>query len=184
MPSGVGQKAKQVVEEAVADLQIGPAKTTSLALHDLRFVGPLVPWKNFKNDVRDTYQNASWEEHQAILKHRPKGTTGIHRVERELLFCGNELSVQGRFMQNIGQIMSVISSAMGQNLVFGDINSCINRKDPRLMPDVAFMTPQGLLRGLGEIKAPWVPQHCLKKASNNGMLRKVLGRYTKSPLSL
>lgn len=184
MPSGVGQKAKQVVEEAVADLQIGPVKTTSVALHDLRFVGPLVPWQNFKNDVRNTYQNTSWGEHQANLKHRPKGTTIFHHVERELVFCGNELSVQGRFMQNIGQIMSVISSAMGQNLVFGDINSCINRKDPRLISDVAFMTPQGLLRGLGEVEALWAPQHCLKKAADDGMLRKVLGRYINSTLFL
>lgn len=115
MLSGVGQNAKQLLEEAASDLRVRLVETTFVSLQDLRSVGPLVLCRNFNDDIQNTFQNTNLKEHQAILKRRSKGTTGAHYAEGVLVFCGNEVSVQGRYMQSIGQIMSVISSAMVQN---------------------------------------------------------------------
>jgi hypothetical protein len=86
--------------------------------------------------------------------------------------------VQSRFVQNIGQVMSAVSVAMGVNLVFADYKASQGRATGSKVPDITCMTQNRAVRILGEIKTPWVNQHDLEAAIMIGgaRFRRVFGK--------
>jgi hypothetical protein len=120
MPSGIAQKAKAVLKERCPDLARSPHATNSSAIHDIDFLGTLYPWMNFEVDVKTSCATFDWTKLGLVLSHKPKGEPGAAYLSHEHVVCGDETGVQGRFQNNVGQVLSAAFRAAGQPLVFGD----------------------------------------------------------------
>ena len=83
--------------------------------------------------------------------------------------------MQGRFEQNVGQIMTAVFASQGVDVVFGDFKS--SRASYSKAPDVDGTTWLGELRFVGELKVPWVFAHSLELALlNERHFRDLLGK--------
>jgi hypothetical protein len=95
--TGRAQRAKEVVEERIPDLHLGPRTTESPAIRDLTFKGPLKLWDTFHREVLATHQQWPWRKSSASLTHRPLGPRNAFNLANEHVLVGDEHGVQGRF---------------------------------------------------------------------------------------
>jgi len=176
MKSGQAQRAKDLVEQAIPDLLVGPGATQSSAIHKIDFIGPLDVWDDFEKDVMAAYDQHDWHKHRTTLAHRPSGPLGPNNTATEHVHTGDEHGVQGRFQQNIGQIMTAIFKSQGMQLSFGDFK-CAS-EDYENTPDAAGVDNAGALIFVGELKVPWVKAHFLRELiSDEKRFRRILGQW-------
>ncbi|OQD69307.1 hypothetical protein PENPOL_c002G10652 [Penicillium polonicum] len=177
-------RAKQILQAPLPPLNVGTSKTTSSALHGLEYVGTLSPWPNFKSQVEAFYNT------QAFARSAKAAVSpGLHNVDPEIVCVGDEHGLQGRFQQAIGQVLGAALEAQGVNLHFADFK-CSGLQYQNV-PDVVGLSTivqgtavQGttvqsrkVLRLVGELKVPWVPQHSLRDAYDKPQrLRHILGQ--------
>lgn len=172
MPTAIPQRAKEVVEQPLPDLCIGPSKTTSSAIHDSRFVGTLREWVRFEDLVWNACHVHNWRSHNHVLYHKTSGTPGICHLSREHVHVGDEHGVQGRFQHHIGQVVTAILSSQQNGVSFADFKASTSPYAKN--PDVA----------VGELKTPWVVAHDLSRAVRFEYLRRVLGKLDGSILEI
>lgn len=167
-------RVKQILQSPLPPLNQGSSKTSSSALHRLRYVGSLGPWPNFQNQVEAAY-NAQAFSRSTTSPVSP----GPHQVDPDIVSVGDEHGLQGRFQQAIGQVLGVALEAQGINLSFGDFKcSGIIYEN---IPDVIGLsrTIQGNdeLSLIGELKVPWVLAHSISDAYHTPKgLRRLLGQ--------
>ena len=183
MPSGKAVRSKDLIETKLPDLLVGPDATTSSALHNLRFVGPLMPWPNFLDNIRNRRRNATWSPEILDYRYKQMATKPAANMDDEHIRVGDEGGVQGRFNQQIGQSISAVCKAAAIDVSFGDYKSTRTRVLQGKVPDTVMMTNAGDLLVVGEVKVPWVPKHDLRNAEVKGRLRHILGMYIKTPSS-
>ena len=173
MPSGIAQRPADIVKQPLPELAAGPGQTRNFAIHPIRFIGGLTPWANFNQQVIEVFDRHRWSS--ATLLHRPMGTARFYTTGQDFVRCGDETGVQGRFEQNVGQIMTAVFASQGVDVVFGDFKS--SRASYSKTPDVAGTTWLGELRFVGELKVPWVFAHSLELALlNERHFRDLLGK--------
>lgn len=170
--------SREVVRAPLPELGTGPAETTHSALQKKWYIGRMVEWTNFQRDASQHFDNTNWNSHRQTLTYRAVGEPSSASLVREHYRCGDETGVRGRFIQNIGQVMSGVSVAMNVDLVFADYKASRGPAIDGQVPDIVVMTRDGWLRMLGEIKTPWVGDHNLNTAVHNGgpHFRNVLGK--------
>lgn len=156
---GRSERAKQVVEKRIPPLKRGPGGTRSSALHEIKYIGPLHKWTSFERDVSAALDQQDWHRHTCIVAYSPSGPTGPHNIANEQVYVGDETGVQGRFQQNIGQTMSAVFGSQGYDIAFADFKS--SGHSYQRTPDIIIMDAQGNIKAVGELKAPWVPEHQL-----------------------
>ncbi|KAJ9223709.1 hypothetical protein DTO271D3_8055 [Paecilomyces variotii] len=123
--------------------------TYSSAVHKhLRFVGELVFWDDFKVIVRKNFNGifGQWDKGNARpldVELREPNENSLHH---EHYVCGEEISVNGRYTNNVLQVMSAVAKELGFPVRFGDWNASFQRtkdspsKDKsRKLPDYAVL---------------------------------------------
>ncbi|KAJ5815658.1 hypothetical protein N7474_007435 [Penicillium riverlandense] len=158
---GKSKRAKNVVDERLPPLKRGPKSTTSSALHQIKYAGRLEQWITFQKEVTEAVNQQEWHQHPGIVGYGPSGQPGHHNVAHEQVCVGDETGVQGRFQQNVGQAMSAVFSSQSYDLRFADFK-CSASSYSRT-PDSIIMDSQGSIKAVGELKAPWVPDHQVNK---------------------
>ncbi|KAK2760838.1 hypothetical protein FQN54_002077 [Arachnomyces sp. PD_36] len=149
-------KARDLVRSKLPDLRIGDHKTKSDSTHALEFQGMLGYWANFELEVRKSTLSQQWSAddlaHQTTAQQPSR-----YYLSREHYMCGDEYSVQGRFGQNIGHVMSAVFGSLGFDVRLGDFKSCSpDVKIDGKVPDFVLATKSGKLLATGEGKTPWV----------------------------
>jgi hypothetical protein len=91
-----GQALRQLIEDRLPDPIPGPSMTTTNALHDLHFCATLGLWDSFEMNVRDTSSSIVLPDNVLSCAPLPAHLSPFH-LSNEQVFCGNEISVQGRF---------------------------------------------------------------------------------------
>jgi hypothetical protein len=160
--------SREVVRAPLPDIIAGPGTTSSSALHRIWFHGRIGEWNNFERDALQYFQTIDWNRHRQVISYRAVSGPSPASLAREHFHCGDEVGVQSRFVQNVGQVMSAVSVAMGVNLVFADYKASQGHATGSKVPDIICMTQNGGVRILGEIKTPWVNQHDLEMAITIG----------------
>lgn len=172
---------KVALEERLPDLVLAQSRTNSSAIHRIDYIGPLTPWPDFHENVETSFRNyRGWRKRQLDL--RPIGQPKPHSLLKEHVRVANELGVQGRWQQHIGQVMSGVFQAQDHQLTFTDFNAAgiqyIKRPDLILMDN----TPATLI--VGELKTPWVSDHILEnRMADVDGFRRALGMYFGGPPS-
>ncbi|KAJ5895329.1 hypothetical protein N7495_007020 [Penicillium taxi] len=90
-----------LLQQSLPSINIGPNFTQSSAIHNIQYIGPLRRWATFKNEVTTTFQNMNWSPVplSVTLVNAP-----IHGpLSNEHIRCGDEIGLQGRFDERVGQ---------------------------------------------------------------------------------
>ncbi|PYH33787.1 uncharacterized protein BO87DRAFT_437087 [Aspergillus neoniger CBS 115656] len=143
-----------IVSKPLPELEVGPGHTTSCAIHEIDYEGPLSPWVNFEREVEQQYVNHNW-------RLEPVGATEDnddpppHSLSREQVYVGDENGVQGRFVQNVGQAVGSAFASQLLDVRFGDFKSSLYPRGYKKVPDSVMETAAGGLLAVGELKTPW-----------------------------
>ena len=130
------------------------ARTTSSSNHTSRFEGVLGLWSSFESSVRQNTDAIDWTQHQTILQIRPTGSANL--LHHEHYVCGDEISVSGRFVQNVLHPSIAVGKEVGQRIRWGDSKTSQQGKDnQKNIPDFVALANEKDLRAVGELKTPW-----------------------------
>ena len=105
---------RDVVKERLPDIVRGEHRTHSISGSRTNYVGPFNEWGSFEKEVRATSQELMVSfpaELQDIMMYE-QPTTEQFSFGNELVVCGNEIGVSGRFTQHLGQVMSSIAQRL------------------------------------------------------------------------
>ncbi|GFN11023.1 hypothetical protein AtubIFM56815_008590 [Aspergillus tubingensis] len=166
--------ARELVQEPLPGLNIGPEKTTNHALHDVVFSGTLRPWPNFYQDVEATFINHNWVGGAiCAVENGPSP----HSLSHEHVRIGDEHGTQGRVNQSVGQAMGGIFRSQNMDISLGDYKSCTDTPtNYKKVPDSMLRNGAGAPYAVGEIKTPWIPRHDIKQAYlDEREFRRILG---------
>ncbi|KAJ5116647.1 hypothetical protein N7456_000995 [Penicillium angulare] len=101
---------KDLLLEPLPELRTGPNRTASQALHSTKFVGSLRPWSTFKTDVLSTFHH---HQFQTLPLYARVTSRRNDIFEEESFGVADEIGVQARFCDRVGQIMSTICKDEG-----------------------------------------------------------------------
>ncbi|PIG90079.1 hypothetical protein AARAC_001873 [Aspergillus arachidicola] len=167
--------SKIAVQERLPDLNISDARTTSSAIHNIDYLGPLCPWPNFLGDVEGEFLTHNWANNRHRLYLRPLGEPTPHSLWNEHCLVGNETGVQGRWQTHLGEVMSAVFQEQQFQLAFADFVS--SGKDYNKNPDLVMVNVTPDIMVVGELKVPWIEGHDLDEAILKILkLRRVLGQ--------
>ena len=170
------KRSRDIAISALPNLLVSDNRTTSSALHKIRFAGPLLPWTGFTTAAKTAYDNQQWSNRVIQI------STQARNLTDEKFFVGDEPGVHARFQQAAGQVLGAVFEAQSINMALGDFKStglAYNKT-----PDVVMLSlpdPQNnnaqQLRVVGEVKVPWLLEHRLDLcATNPTLLRKILAQ--------
>jgi hypothetical protein len=94
--------------------------TTSKAVHDIHFTGPLEPWDSFEKDVLDFCSTIKEKYELENILGYASSKPLPHDMSVEHFRCGEEISVSGRFVSNALHVASCIGRNVGLETIFGD----------------------------------------------------------------
>lgn len=130
------------------------SRTTGSSNHASRFEGVLGLWSSFESSVRQNTKAINWSQHQTILQSRPVGTN--NSLHHEHYICGDEISVSGRFVQNVLHPLIAVGKELGQEIQWGDSKTSEEGlKNTNDIPDFVALANGKHLRAVGELKTPW-----------------------------
>lgn len=143
--------AKDATSSSIPPLLIGKHHTTSSALHNLGYKGPLRRWSNFLRAVETDSKTRNWS--RRVIKYN-------ERLDEEVVEVGDEHGVQGRFQQSIGTVLGHVFRAQSIDLTFADFKTLGSSYYGT--PDVIIKSSNNELKVVGELKAPWIEDHRLR----------------------
>ncbi|KAE8344338.1 hypothetical protein BDV24DRAFT_160481 [Aspergillus arachidicola] len=143
--------SKIAVQERLPDLNISDARTTSSAIHNIDYLGPLCPWPNFLGDVEGEFLTHNWANNRHRLYLRPLGEPTPHSLLNEHCLVGNETGVQGRWQTHLGEVMSAVFQEQQFQLAFADFVS--SGKDYNKNPDLVMINVTPDIMVVGQILA-------------------------------
>jgi hypothetical protein len=124
-PSPIPLTTRTLLKQALPPLNYRAYyHTTSKALHDIHFTGPLEPWDGFEESVCNF--RSTVEKHydvEKILGYASSEPSKNDITFVESFHCGDELSVSGRYVANALHVMSAVGKDVGLETVFGDWKS-------------------------------------------------------------
>ena len=109
---------RDAIKERLPDLVNGQYRTQSISLARTCYVGPFREWRSFDEEVRANSENLVTSYPQKLndimMYEQPTGES--FSFGRELVVCGNEIGVSGRFSQHLGQVMSSVARRLDMPL--------------------------------------------------------------------
>lgn len=168
-----------VVKLRLPDLRKAPNTTTSDSTQNLEFTSSLCYWSEFEKEVRNCVLSQIWGS--GIRDHQLKEHLNTsYFYQNEFYFCGDEMSVQGRFAHRLGRVMGAVFFALRKDVKFGDFKACISSPLVRgKIPDFAMLSSNGTILAAGELKTPWKhkPSEAIK---DDFELRRILSKPSHS----
>ena len=138
--------------EPVIRSSLARPKSTSSGHHSF-YRGDLGCWDTFESTVRANSRTLPWRSHNEILQVLPNHRNAVHHEHYK---CGDELSVQSRYIQNVIQPVTAVSKQLGYKIEWGSSNSATKSKaDKTIVPDFAASTEGNQIRMVGEMKTKW-----------------------------
>ncbi|OJI91308.1 hypothetical protein ASPTUDRAFT_52982 [Aspergillus tubingensis CBS 134.48] len=163
--------AQDLVLQALPTLQIGPGHTTSSAIHKVSFTGKMRPWDNFVSDVESLCNAFQWKGNRVA---NTDSAPLPHHLSREQISVGDETGAQGRFHQNVGQVMGGVFLSEGLDIKFGDFKSCVLDEVYNRVPDSVMRRAAGSPLAVGEMKSPWVSSHRIRDTLLAGQIARYM----------
>lgn len=138
--------------ERIPDLKLSQESTSSVTIHAIDIVAPIKLWRGFEMQVRMATNNVNFNN--AIIDHRPAGFLSRHHISNEFYACSDEGDIQGRFNNNVSNVMAAIFQSSGIMCEFSSGHSTTTACGG--IPDnVLTMTNGTRALLVGEFKTPW-----------------------------
>ncbi|KAK2754652.1 hypothetical protein FQN54_006785 [Arachnomyces sp. PD_36] len=172
-----GYSANHLVTSPLPQLRRADKRTLYPSTQRLEYKATLGYWSNFEKEVREANLLQQWDP--SPLAHAPRGgSRNPFYLTNELYACGDEYSVQGRFAQNVGQVMTSVFGTLGMDGVFADYRACGGGGPHEKVPDYAMIADDSSLLAIGEMKTPWVHEFS-DDIKSEPRLRKALGQVAR-----
>ncbi|KAL9598458.1 MAG: hypothetical protein Q9219_004494, partial [cf. Caloplaca sp. 3 TL-2023] len=142
-----GYSSKDLVMSEIPELRQSSERTVSGSQSNQMFTGYMDKWTDFEKEVRDRFVGQQWPQHALIWE---ESNTHLS-IFSEQLMVANEKGVAGRFLQQVGHIMTGVGLDTGMRLRFGDWY----KPHERFLPDITIWDDQNVSRVAGEVKTPW-----------------------------
>ena len=127
----------------------------------------------FERDVRQNFVSQNWPADSLACTFGPQERRP-HDIYYEHMYCGDEITVVGRFGQHLGQTMSAVFLNLGMDIHFGDFKTTTTEISGKV-PDIILVDSAGSLKAVGEAKTPWM--HNIKDAQTRDIaFRHYLGK--------
>ncbi|KAM3087644.1 hypothetical protein ACMFMG_001721 [Clarireedia jacksonii] len=135
---------RDLLADRLPDLLTTGNSTTSISIHrDLEFRGVLVHWSDFEEEVVKCYEKhfPSDDPNAHILEFKPKQSSSVRHPEdlnhlyNEVLFVGEEHSVQGRFFQQAAAPVTVALQDKDYDMRYGDSKASTCQQANSKLPD-------------------------------------------------
>ena len=171
--------ARGVILSPLPDLEAGANRTSSHALHPDTFVGIEENWSSFFADVMRFFEATPWRSYTDTISYRPAPNAMAATIFAEHVPCGDETTIQSRFIQNVNQQLNVVCKSTNVDMVMTDYKTCVNRPVSGV-PDIVALNRAGILKVVGEMKVPWMDEHNLLmgKIKKNTCWKQLLGRLS------
>jgi hypothetical protein len=167
------ETARDLTYGSVPPLSRNKRGTVSSSLHKKWYDGPLAKWDLFEKHVYE-FSTRIDSLPNTVLSVKPSGPTNSrNHVWKEQYLCGDELSVSGRFVQQVLQPVSTLACELEMPRRFGDFKVCDAPIPSKVkLPDFVSVGPDTdiqvsrayrdipiesyhKLRLVGEAKTPW-----------------------------
>ncbi|PQE24266.1 phosphoglycerate mutase family protein [Rutstroemia sp. NJR-2017a BVV2] len=121
--------ASKLLAERIPDLLTTGKSTKSSTLHkNVKYVGPLVHWKNFEKEVTDHYIAAfPKDKKERVLDWKPADNEDVGREKKlknhcynEEIIVGDEHSLQARFTDQALHQVTCVAQDFNLNMRYGD----------------------------------------------------------------
>lgn len=99
-------------------------RTSSETLHTIRFKGALSLWESFPDEVLNFFADQRPNIPTDVLSFRAKSAYNLPKLHDEHVYCGDELSVSGRFTQNVLHPVTTVAPLLHINARLGDFKIC------------------------------------------------------------
>lgn len=182
MASIVTYDAQHLLLQPLPDLNVTPYRTTSDAIHHVKFIGALRPWANFEREVQRTYDAEFWNPNLLAVMSIPSAAQGT--IDREHVFVCDERGIQGRFEGRAGTRVGAVFRNQYQGLQLGAYKGVLPPYSGYTKePDFVLKDQTHFAKVVGEAKTPWISKHDLDAAiqhSEAGIphrFRNLLGQY-------
>jgi hypothetical protein len=168
----------QITQEPLPDFKKAANSTKSASLSGFTFSGIHVSWDGFENDVRKNFLKQAWGTSIISVRQLQPASHDLHN---EMFLVGDELSLSGRFVQQVLHVMTAVGHDLRIPIRFGDyktvdatesqigkdalrLQSAHIRKEPKPTkaakestkePDYAALDNEAHARFVGELKTPW-----------------------------
>lgn len=176
--------SEALVQSPLPKLNLGLNKTRNQSLRPLEYRQKLIYWSGFEPLVRETLDQLDLPDEILDLRNHPD-IVGPNNIRgNEHVHCGDEISVVGRFQQNVGQVLSAIFQSLNWDIRFADFRTAVgkdgkneNKKAGKKVPDIVLVKSDGTLLMVGEGKTPWMHRF-ETKMSGEGNFRHLIGLLT------
>ena len=137
-------------EPVIKSSLVNPSASSA---HDTQYENHLGCWDSFESTVRATTRRLPWRDHHETLQVLPHHRNAVHHEHYK---CGDELSVQSRYIQNVIQPVTAVSKQLGLRIGWGSSNTATKTQaDKEIFPDFVASTEGDQIRMVGEMKTAW-----------------------------
>jgi hypothetical protein len=116
----LSQNGRDVTIQPLPDIVRARYHTRAASLSPYNFEAQYVPWSGFENEVRKTFETQKWSS--SILSIR-RAIPNKFDLVNEMFQCGDELSVSGRFVQQVLHVMTAVGRDLSIPIKFGDFKT-------------------------------------------------------------
>lgn len=152
--------AKDLIDSSIPDIMDTKNHSSGNGLHNLWYSGEIRPWKDFENEVRHFSDGIIWNEN---VKPLATAIDNINSIDKEHFLCGAEISVSGRFVQNVLHVVSAVAAELQYECAFGDWTATMDK--------VKFPSPNERESERGK---QYFPDYCLIDRRDDGKQQSLL----------
>lgn len=125
----ISQNGKDLTQQSIPKIIQAKYRTQNRpSTSQFFFSAQHLPWLGFEKEVRRNFQvqSQTWDRHSATIAVRRESPHKFDIVN-EMFQCGDELSLSGRFVQQVLHVMTAVSRDLNLPIRFGDFKTVYTR---------------------------------------------------------
>jgi hypothetical protein len=136
----LSQNGRDITQLSLPDIIRAKYHTQTVSTSTCTLQGQYLPWSDFENEVRRNFERQKWGN--SILSVR-RVIPEKFDLANEIFQCGDELSLSGRFVQQVLHVMTAVGRDLNIPIKFGDFRTVYTqeRENKRLEQEKRAGTP-------------------------------------------
>jgi hypothetical protein len=124
-PGTITQNGKQITQQPLPDIIRAKYRTKTTSTSAYTFEGEYLPWEGFEKEVRENFRRHKFGS--SIISVR-RVLPDQFDIVNEMFHCGDELSLSGRFVQQVLHVMTAVGRDSNVQIRFGDYKTVYTAK--------------------------------------------------------
>jgi hypothetical protein len=112
--------SRQITKQRLSPYREAKNLRKTASVSNVSFSGVCVPWDRFENEVRRNFLLQNWGNSPISFRLSKPGSNDL---QEELFLIGDEISLSGRFVQQVLHVMTAVGCDLNIPIRFGDFNT-------------------------------------------------------------